>query len=99
LDKNRRILVGILNHEMDVQNRAGGLPQRLDNGWADGDIGHEVAVHDIHMEHAAARGFECGDLLPQAREIRRENRWKNLNHEMFELMISRMRKRHTPKRA
>ena len=88
LDEYGRVLVGILDHQVHVQDRAGGLAERLDHGRPNGDIGHEMAVHDVHMEHAAADRLERGNLLAQTRKIGRENRWQDLNHERPSSMLA-----------
>ena len=39
-----------------------------------------MAVHHVHMEHAAAGRLERGNLLAQTRKIGRKDGWQDLNH-------------------
>ena len=82
-DEDGRVLVRILDHQVHVQDRAGGLAERFDHRRSDGEIGHEMAVHHVHMEHAAAGRLERGNLLAQARKIGRKDGWQDLNHERY----------------
>ena len=48
----------VLDHEVDVEERAGAVHerlQRLDHQRADGDVGDEVAVHDVDVDDAGRR--------------------------------------------
>ena len=81
LDEQGRVPVGIGDHQVHVQDGAGGLAQRFDHRRSDGHVRHEMAIHHVQMKHAAAGRFERGNLLAQTREIGRENRWQDLNHE------------------
>src|SRR3712207_9505324 len=48
---------------------AGGGPHRADGRGAEADLGHEAAVHDIHMEQVGP----CGVGRPQDRKSTRLN--------------------------
>jgi hypothetical protein len=37
-------------------------------------LGHEVAVHDVHVDHVRARLFHHANFLAQPREIRGQDR-------------------------
>ena len=39
-----------------------------------------MAVHDIDMDHRCATALDSFDLLTQAREISRQDRWSDFNH-------------------
>ena len=65
---------GIHDHEVDVKDHVGGAADRLDDGHAEGDGGHEESVHDVDVQVGGAALFHGGDLLAQAFEIRRQNR-------------------------
>ena len=43
----------IFNHEMDVKEFLCVSPQLLDHHGPDGEIGDEVAVHDVHVDQSA----------------------------------------------
>ena len=47
-------VVGIFDHHVAVEGQAGDLAEGLDHGWAEGDVGDEVAVHDINVDDGAA---------------------------------------------
>jgi hypothetical protein len=50
LDKLRRILIRIGDHQVHVQWYFGYFSDRLDNDGTNGDIGHQVAIHDIYVK-------------------------------------------------
>ena len=52
---------------------------------ADGDVGDEVAIHDVDVEHRAAGGFERGDGVGEACEVGGEDGGENLGHGRFML--------------
>ena len=41
----------------------------LDDGWTEGDVGHEVAVHDVNVDDGAAAAGGCGDLVGKMGEV------------------------------
>ena len=48
-------VVGILNHQVAVEGNTGNcFAQRRDDRRADGDVRHEMPVHDVHMQNGAA---------------------------------------------
>ena len=59
------------NHQMHIERFLGVRPDRFDDLRPDGDVGHEMAVHDVDMNEVGARRFDRLDLGPQAREIGR----------------------------
>ena len=68
----------LLHHEVDVQKHVRVLPDGGHHRHSDGDVGHEHAVHHIHMEPVG--GGDPPDLPVQVAEISRENRWRDLYH-------------------
>ena len=51
---------GTLDHQVDIQRQVGGGADGLDHRDADGDIGHEQAVHHVHMDVVGGGDFfEC----------------------------------------
>jgi hypothetical protein len=42
--------VRVLDHQVTVQRQRGVLEQRLDHRQAEGEVGHEVVVHDVHVQ-------------------------------------------------
>jgi len=66
------IAAGVHNHQMDVEGFAGMFFDMFDNGLTETDIGHENAVHDIHMQPVALALVEHFDVALQIAEIGRE---------------------------
>ncbi len=61
----------LFNHQMHVQVRPGYFSDGLDDRRSDGEVGHEVAIHDVQVEHGGAPALHARDLLSQARKVRR----------------------------
>ena len=57
------------------------LRRLLTTGRAKGDVGHEMAVHDIDMDNGAAAALGGGHLVGQVGEIGRKNGGKQFNHD------------------
>src|SRR5208337_3639387 len=72
--------VGVIDHQVAVEGQAGGLAQAGNHGRAEGQVGDEVAVHDIDVDGRAAAALGCGDLIGQAGKIRGEDGGQQLNH-------------------
>ena len=49
--------------EMDIDRNSRHLPHPFDDDGANGDVRHEVAVHDIDMEPVGAGGFDSLDFV------------------------------------
>jgi hypothetical protein len=80
LNEERRVAIRVSDHEVDVESEAGGFTDRFDDGDSDGEIGYEMAVHDIEMEQRSPSAFDGGDLLAQSRKICGEDRRNDLSH-------------------
>ncbi len=76
--KGRNVVVGILDHQVAVQRNLRRLPKAGDHGRADGYIGNEVAVHDVHVQQSAAAFDGRLRIGAEPREVRRENRRREL---------------------
>ena len=74
--------VGVLDHQVAVERQVGGFAQALDDRRPDGDVGHEMAVHDVHVDDGAAAALGSRNFLGQVRKIRRQNGWQQLNHRL-----------------
>jgi hypothetical protein len=68
------ILVDRRNHQMDVERLCAVRAQRLHHGRADGDVGHEMAVHHIDMDPVAACFVDRANFFTQTREIGGQDR-------------------------
>ena len=69
-DESLDVALGILDHQVDVQGQSGGPAQGFGHRGADGDIGDEMAVHDVHVNPVDAGLLRFPDVLRQAAEIR-----------------------------
>ena len=67
-------LRGIGDHEVNVERPLGGPSYGSDQGRTQGEVGHEVAVHDVQVQPVAAGLLDRLDLGAQVREVRREQR-------------------------
>ena len=56
LDERLEITIRVLDHQVHVERQPGDLADGLDDRRANGDVGHEVPVHDVdvHQIRAAA---------------------------------------------
>ena len=75
-DEVFQVAVGLLNHQVNVQQHApaaGNGLQGLDNERPNGNVGDEVAVHHVHVQplHPGVNGLV--HLLAQAGEVSRQN--------------------------
>ena len=70
-------MIGIArrDHQMHVEDLFGVRPERLHHVRADGDVGHEMPVHDIDMDPVGAGRIDGAHLLAEPGEIGREDRW------------------------
>ncbi len=57
------VLIGVGNHEVNVQLEARNLADGLDHRDSDADIGDEVAIHDIDVQEASAGALDLGDFI------------------------------------
>src|SRR5262249_42027025 len=73
IDKLRDVLVGIFDHQVDVERDARDFLDAGDDGDADRKVGDEMAVHYVAMEQRGPAIFNGADLFAQAREVRRQN--------------------------
>jgi hypothetical protein len=75
-------LVRTFDHEMTVERDTGGLAETSDHGGADGEIGDNVAVHDVHVENRGSAFHGGLRFCAEASEVSGKNGWSKLNHEM-----------------
>ena len=64
------VALRVVDHQVDVQGQGGGLTDGPDHCGADGDVGDEVAVHDVHVDPVHPGGLRQMHLFRQAAEIR-----------------------------
>ena len=64
----------ILTHYCTFGNQPRMRAERLHHAGTDGEIGHEMPIHHIDMDEIRPRRRHGTQLLPEPREIRRQNR-------------------------
>ena len=69
----------LLNHQMHVQGQVRHRMDALHHRDADGDVGHEQAVHHVHMD--VIRSGDGLNVPGQIRKVRRQDRGGNFDHE------------------
>ncbi len=57
------------NHEMNIHDGFDMGPKGLHHSWANGDVGHIMAIHHIHMNPIAASFFNRPNLFTKPGEI------------------------------
>src|SRR6185312_10878004 len=62
---------------MHVERTVGDFPKRPDHRCPEGEIGHEVAVHHVHVNPLRAAGDGLLHLLPQPSQIGAEHTGRN----------------------
>src|SRR3970282_2195041 len=70
---------GVLDHQVHIQRDPGPPVDRLHHQRADGDVGHEVPVHHVHVEQVCL-GLHLGHFLGQGAKVRGQHRWGDLHH-------------------
>src|SRR5512145_1393566 len=74
------------HHKVDIEGESRMRPKRLDHRRADGDVGHEMAVHDVDVKPVRTGFVDGANLLAQSRKISRENRRRDsdrIRHSLF----------------
>ena len=71
LHKGLDIALGIADHQVDIQGQAGGPAQGPGHRRADGEVGDEMSVHDVHVDPIDAGLLRFLHVLRQPAEIRR----------------------------
>src|SRR5438093_6400963 len=66
-------------HQMHVDRPVGELPQRLDHVGAEGQVGHEPAVHHVHMQPVGAALQDLTHLLGEPGQVGREHARRDAN--------------------
>ena len=81
------------DHQVNIQEHIRDLPDRLQHRDADGDIGHEHAVHHVHMDVVGVGNAVNVPL--QIRKIGGEDGRRNFNHgdDLFSLNFRQMGRR------
>ena len=67
----RRPAVGVGDHQVHVERNRAGRLDALDHLRPEGQVGHEVVVHDIHVHEV--RGGDAGEVGLHVHEVRGEH--------------------------
>ena len=68
-DEIRNVSIRLLDHQMNVQQKICGTANGTDDGRADGDVGHEMAIHYVHVDVSSSAGLDGFNRFSQARHI------------------------------
>src|SRR6185437_13628342 len=74
LSEGREIALRRDDHQVYIKWLLRAASYRLDDHWADRDIRHEAAVHDVDMDPVGSRRIDGANLLGKTPEIRRQDR-------------------------
>ena len=61
--------IGRQHHQVGLERQRGVLAGRGDHVGAEGEVGHELAVHHVPLDPVDSGGFQGGDLLAQLGEV------------------------------
>src|SRR5436305_7039049 len=68
-EEARQVMIGMLDHEMDIERKLGVFSHGRDNGGPERNVIDEVAVHDVEVQPVCAGCFGAMDLGFEMREI------------------------------
>src|ERR1019366_4726500 len=72
--------IRVLDHQVAVDGQLGDRADGLDHGRSEGDVGNEVAVHDIDMDDGAATALGRSYFLGEVREVGGEDGETEFDH-------------------
>ena len=67
------VLLGLDDHEVDVEGKLRHLAHRFDHDGPDGDVGHEPAVHHVDVDDVRARLLDRPNLFRKPTKIGRQD--------------------------
>jgi len=67
--------VGVLDHEVAIEGQLGVLAEGGDDGGSDGDVGDEMAIHDVDVDNGATAALGSGDFVGEAGEVGGKDGW------------------------
>ena len=73
-DEGRYVPDGICNHEVHVERNPGGAFHVSDDWRANGDVRHEMAVHDVDVNEIGTAPLGGGHGLAERGKISSQNR-------------------------
>ena len=63
------IRFGMFHHEMAVKEQFRHLADFRDDRRAEGQVRHEIAIHDVDVYPVGPAGFDFTDFIPQAGKV------------------------------
>ena len=73
VDKTGQVMIGMLDHEMDVERQSGELANSRDHSRSEGNVVDEVSVHDIAMNPIGPGLLNSLHFIGQSGKIGGEN--------------------------
>jgi len=83
IGESGNVRVTIFDHQVAVKGNIHSLAQGRNYRRPDGDVGHKVTVHHIHMEQGGATSHRSVGILSQAGEIGRQNGRRYFNQNVL----------------
>src|SRR5438046_2602457 len=81
-EKTRQVVIGMLDHEVNIQGKVSMLLDGRDQSWPEGNIINEMAVHNVKMQPIRARFLDGVNLGFEMGEIGCEDGWSDENSVM-----------------
>ena len=73
--------IGGQHHEVGFEGLVGVSARGRDDIGPEGEVRHELAIHDVPLEVIDAGSVECFDLLTETGEITRQDRRNDLDRQ------------------
>jgi hypothetical protein len=77
IDETRQIVIGMLNHQVNIKRQICDFANGRDHARAERNIVDEMTVHDVAMDPIGSRLFHPANLIGQSGKIGGENRGSN----------------------
>ena len=84
----RCVLGRAFDHQVDEKREIDPLPQGVDDGRPEREVRHEVAVHDVDVEHVGPAFLRELDLFRQLGVVGGQYRRGYLHHRLWERSLS-----------
>ncbi len=72
-EEARHVMIGMLDHEMDVERKLGVFSHRRDDSGPERNVIDEMAIHDVEMQPIGAGFLGAMDLGFEMGEVRGED--------------------------
>src|SRR5205807_773540 len=63
LGETRHIMIGMFDHQMDIERQLGVFTDKIDNRRAERNVVHEMAIHDVAVDPIGAGVFNAMDFV------------------------------------